>query len=50
LVRFCALFIPEPGHVLVVADYSSMELRAADQNSDGYNYLLVVAVIARELA
>jgi DNA (cytosine-5)-methyltransferase 1 len=27
--RFRALFIPEPGHVLIVADYSSMELRAA---------------------
>jgi DNA polymerase-1 len=27
--RFRALFIHEPGHVLVVADYSSMELRAA---------------------
>ena len=24
-----ALFIPEPGNVLVVADYASMELRAA---------------------
>ena len=27
--RFRELFIPEPGHVFVVADYSSMELRAA---------------------
>jgi DNA polymerase I len=27
--RFRELFIPEPGHVLVAADYSSMELRAA---------------------
>ena len=27
--RFRALFVPEPGRVLVVADYSSMELRAA---------------------
>ena len=27
--RFRALFVPEPGAVLVVADYSSMELRAA---------------------
>jgi DNA polymerase I len=27
--HFRALFVPEPGHVLVVADYSSMELRAA---------------------
>ena len=27
--RFRALFRPEPGNVLVVADYSSMELRAA---------------------
>jgi DNA polymerase-1 len=26
---FRALFVPEPGNVLVVADYSSMELRAA---------------------
>jgi DNA polymerase family A len=26
---FRALFVPEPGHVLIVADYSSMELRAA---------------------
>ena len=27
--RFRALFVPEPGHVFIVADYSSMELRAA---------------------
>jgi DNA (cytosine-5)-methyltransferase 1 len=27
--RFRALFVPEPGHVFVVADYGSMELRAA---------------------
>jgi DNA (cytosine-5)-methyltransferase 1 len=27
--RFRSLFIPEPGNVLVVADYNSMELRAA---------------------
>jgi DNA polymerase I len=27
--RFRALFVPEPGNVLVVADYSMMELRAA---------------------
>jgi DNA polymerase I len=27
--RFRALFVPKPGHVLVLADYSSMELRAA---------------------
>ena len=27
--RFRALFVPEPGYVFVVADYSSMELRAA---------------------
>ena len=27
--RFRALFVPDPGNVLVVADYSSMELRAA---------------------
>ena len=27
--RFRALFVPEPGDVFVVADYSSMELRAA---------------------
>jgi DNA polymerase I-like protein with 3'-5' exonuclease and polymerase domains len=27
--RFRALFIPEPGAVFVIADYSSMELRAA---------------------
>ena len=27
--HFRALFVPEPGHALVVADYSSMELRAA---------------------
>ena len=27
--RFRALFVPEPGNVFVVADYSSMELRAA---------------------
>jgi DNA (cytosine-5)-methyltransferase 1 len=27
--RFRALFVPEPGNVLVVADYSSMEMRAA---------------------
>ena len=27
--RFRALFIPEPGNVLIVADYASMELRAA---------------------
>ena len=27
--RFRALFVPEPGNVFIVADYSSMELRAA---------------------
>jgi DNA polymerase I len=27
--RFRALFVPEPGNVLVVADYGSMEMRAA---------------------
>ena len=27
--RFRSLFVPDPGNVLVVADYSSMELRAA---------------------
>ena len=27
--RFRALFVPEPGYVFIVADYSSMELRAA---------------------
>ena len=27
--RFRALFIPEPGNVLIVADYATMELRAA---------------------
>jgi DNA polymerase I-like protein with 3'-5' exonuclease and polymerase domains len=27
--RFRALFVPEPGNMLIVADYSSMELRAA---------------------
>ena len=27
--RFRALFVPEPGNVFVIADYSSMELRAA---------------------
>jgi DNA polymerase-1 len=27
--RFRKLFVPEPGNVLIVADYSSMELRAA---------------------
>jgi DNA polymerase-1 len=31
--HFRALFVPEPGHVLVVADYSSMELRAAAYRS-----------------
>jgi DNA polymerase I-like protein with 3'-5' exonuclease and polymerase domains len=29
LKRFRALIVPEPGNVLIVADYSSMELRAA---------------------
>jgi DNA (cytosine-5)-methyltransferase 1 len=27
--RFRALFVPEPGYVFIIADYSSMELRAA---------------------
>ena len=27
--RFRALFVPAPGNILAVADYSSMELRAA---------------------
>ena len=27
--RFRALFVPEPGNVFVIADYSSMEMRAA---------------------
>ena len=27
--RFRALFVPEPGNVYVIADYASMELRAA---------------------
>jgi DNA polymerase-1 len=31
--RFRALFVPEPGNVLVVADYSMMELRAASHIS-----------------
>jgi DNA polymerase-1 len=32
--RFRALFKPEPGNVLIVADYASMELRAAAHISD----------------
>jgi DNA polymerase I len=31
--RFRALFMPEPGNVLIIADYSSMELRAASHIS-----------------
>jgi DNA polymerase-1 len=34
--RFRALFIPAPGYILVVADYSSMELRAAAYISDDH--------------